>query len=92
MPHLEPGCEPHPSIVSTMGHLAVSNVIEFVPVIKVTLGIMVPMMTPARGELIRIAFAIGTFIFWSHLFIYLFFIALSLIIDKIGILVLMTLF
>ncbi|XP_073987076.1 maestro heat like repeat family protein c11.1 isoform X1 [Rhodnius prolixus] len=57
LPKLQPGCEPNSSVLMSLGHLACANVSQCVPVIKVALNIMIPMMTSARNEQSRIAFA-----------------------------------
>ncbi|KAK9509950.1 hypothetical protein O3M35_004832 [Rhynocoris fuscipes] len=57
LPKLQPGCEPNSSVLMALGHLACTNVTQCVPVIKVALNIMIPMMTTARNEQSRIAFA-----------------------------------
>lgn len=63
IPKLQPGCDPNPHLLMTLGHLSCANVTQCVPIIKVTFNIMIPMMPTTRNEQLRIAlaFVIGKF-------------------------------
>lgn len=62
-PLLQPGVDPNPCVLITMGRLAMTNSQQCVPVIKSALSIVVPLMVTqaARNESIRIALAFSKF-------------------------------
>lgn len=59
IPKLQPGCDPNPHLLMTLGHLSCANVTQCVPIIKVAFNIMIPMMPSTRSEQLRIALAFG---------------------------------
>ncbi|XP_014251764.1 maestro heat-like repeat-containing protein family member 1 isoform X2 [Cimex lectularius] len=61
--YLKPEYELNACFLTTLGRLASSDAKRFVPVAKIALSILVPMMPPCRNEQIRIAlsFAVGKF-------------------------------
>lgn len=61
IPKLQPGCEPNPHILMTLGHLSCANVMQCVPIIKVAFDIMIPMMPSTRNEQLRFALAFGKY-------------------------------
>lgn len=63
IPKIQPGCDPNPHLLMTLGHLSCANVAQCVPIIKVAFNIMIPMMPSTRNEQLRIAlaFVIGKF-------------------------------
>ncbi|KAK2577321.1 hypothetical protein KPH14_003451 [Odynerus spinipes] len=55
---LEPGILPHHIVVRTIGMIAGSNPFAMIPFFKITLTIMIPMLTQTRDEILKQAFCL----------------------------------
>lgn len=56
---LDPGIVPHYTVVHTLANLASANVAGFIPFIKATLDMLIPLLNNIRNEPIRQVFSFG---------------------------------